>query len=158
MSRSTNLSDALYAAAALPDVRRDAIDPRRCRASAALDVLLADPRFRGPLDAERIVGFGASLGGETLLLQAGAKLTTTVGLSSKHVVADPRLKAIVGYVPYFGQPFFPAFGRDQNGLDGITVPFLGISGTADTTAPIGTSDRWRAAPRRNALPGRASKA
>jgi hypothetical protein len=53
------------------------------------------------------------------------------------VIADPRLKSIVGYVPYFGQPFFPAFGRDQNGLDGMTVPFLAISGTADTTAPLG---------------------
>jgi hypothetical protein len=42
----------------------------------------------------------------------------------------------VTYVPYFGQPFFPAFGRDQRGLEGITLPFLGISGTADTTAPI----------------------
>jgi hypothetical protein len=39
-------------------------------------------------------------------------------------------------VPYFGQPFLPAFGRDQDGLDGIDLPFLGISGTADTTAPI----------------------
>jgi hypothetical protein len=40
-------------------------------------------------------------------------------------------------VPYFGQPIFPAFGRDQHGLDGMTVPFIGISGTADTTAPLG---------------------
>jgi hypothetical protein len=39
-------------------------------------------------------------------------------------------------VPYFGQPILPAFGRDQHGLDGINLPFLGISGTADTTAPI----------------------
>jgi hypothetical protein len=46
------------------------------------------------------------------------------------------VEAIVGYVPYFGQPFFPAFGRDQHGLDGMTLPFLGISGTADTTAPL----------------------
>jgi hypothetical protein len=46
------------------------------------------------------------------------------------------MKAAVGYVPYFGQPVLPAFGRDQDGLDGIDLPFLGISGTADTTAPI----------------------
>src|SRR5438132_275643 len=82
--------------------------------------------------AARIAGFGASLGGGTLLLQVGAKLTSSIGLSSKQVIADSRLKAIVGYVPYFGQLFFPACGRDQNGLDGIAVPFLGISGTADT--------------------------
>jgi SAM-dependent methyltransferase len=50
--------------------------------------------------------------------------------------AIPLGHASVGYVPYFGQPFLPAFGRDQDGLDGINLPFLGISGTADTTAPI----------------------
>jgi predicted dienelactone hydrolase len=131
-----NLSDAIYAALHFPTyVEMQAI--RALSSAAALDVLLADPRYQARIDTNRIAGFGASLGGETLLLQAGAKLTITVGLSSKQVVADPRLKAIVGYVPYFGQPFFPAFGRDQNGLDGIAVPFLGISGTADTTAPVG---------------------
>ncbi|MDQ6619678.1 MAG: hypothetical protein M3Z31_08280, partial [Pseudomonadota bacterium] len=43
-------------------------------------------------------------------------------------------------VPYFGQDLYPAFGRDQDGLSGITVPFLGISGTADTTAPISAAE------------------
>ena len=43
-------------------------------------------------------------------------------------------------MPYFGQPFLPAFGRDQHGLDNINLPFLGISGTADTTAPIGETE------------------
>jgi predicted dienelactone hydrolase len=57
-------------------------------------------------------------------------------LSWNQVTRDPRIKAAVGYVPYFGQPFLHAFGRDQDGLDGINLPFLGISGTADTTAPI----------------------
>jgi hypothetical protein len=66
-------------------------------------------------------------------------LTKTIGLSSKQVIADSRLKAIVGYVPYFGQPIFPAFGRDQKGLDGLTTPFLGIGGFSDTTAPIETT-------------------
>ncbi len=131
-----NLSDAIYAILHFPTyVEMQSI--RALSSTVALDVLLADPRFQGQIDAERIAGFGASIGGETLLLQAGAKLTVSIGLSSKQVIADPRLKAIVGYVPYFGQPFFPAFGRDQNGLDAIAVPFLGISGTADTTAPVG---------------------
>ena len=31
---------------------------------------------------------------------------------------------------------FPAFGRDQHGLDGVAIPYLAIGGTADTTAPI----------------------
>ncbi len=105
----------------------------------ALDAALAHPDFAGRVDPARIGGFGASLGGESLVLMTGARLTTTLGQSSSTVLTDPRLKAIVGYVPYFGQSFYPAFGRDQEGLDGIDVPFLGISGTADTTAPVGTT-------------------
>src|SRR5947207_5976349 len=131
-----NLSDALYAILHFPTyVEMQAI--RALSSTAALGVLLADPRYQTRVDSDRIAGFGASIGGETLLLQGGAKLTVSIGLSSKQIVADRSLNAIVGYVPYFGQPFFPAFGRDQNGLDGIALPFLGISGTADTTAPVG---------------------
>jgi predicted dienelactone hydrolase len=105
--------------------------------SAALDLVLAHPQWKDHIDASRIGGFGASMGGETMMLLGGARLTTSYpGLSSDQVTFDPRIKAAVGYVPYFGQPVLPAFGRDQNGLDGIDLPFLGISGTADTTAPI----------------------
>lgn len=104
--------------------------------SATLDLLLANPLWRDHIDATKIGGFGASLGGETMLLMVGAGLTTSLGLSVSTVATDSRLKAAVGYVPYFGQPIFPAFGRDQYGLDGVTLPYLAISGTADTTAPI----------------------
>ena len=78
------------------------------------------------------------MGGQTMLLLAGAGLTTSYfdGTSWKPVTFDPRIKAAVGYIPYFGQPILPAFGRDQHGLDGISLPFLGLSGTSDTTAPI----------------------
>ena len=55
------------------------------------------------------------------------------------MLVDPRLKAIAGYVPYLGQPFLPAFGRDQSGLDGIATPFLAIAGGVDTTAPLETT-------------------
>jgi predicted dienelactone hydrolase len=103
--------------------------------SSALDAVLADPDFAARVDTSRIGGFGASLGGESLLLMRGARLTVSVGLSSKSIENDTRLKAAVGYVPYFGQPFFPAFGRDSDGLDGIDLPYLAISGGADTTAP-----------------------
>jgi predicted dienelactone hydrolase len=133
-----NLSDALYAVLHFPTyVEMQAIRP--LSTAAALDFLLSHPQYRDHVDATRIAGFGASLGGETLLLQSGAMLTKTIGLSSKQVIADSRLKAIVGYVPYFGQPIFPAFGRDQKGLDGFTTPFLGIGGFSDTTAPIETT-------------------
>ena len=105
--------------------------------SAALDLVLAHPQWQGHIDPTRIGGFGASMGGETMMLLGGAGLTSSAGLSWNRVTLDPRIKAAVGYVPYFGQPILlPAFGRDQHGLDGIDLPFLGISGTADTTAPI----------------------
>lgn len=79
------------------------------------------------------------MGGETMMLLDGASLTTSyfdIGASSKQVTTDLRIKAAVGYVPYFGQAILPAFGRNQQGLDNVTLPFLGISGTADTVAPI----------------------
>lgn len=107
--------------------------------SAALDLVLAHPQWKDHIDVTQIGGFGASMGGETMMLLAGAGLTTSyfdIGASWKQVTRDPRIKAAVGYVPYFGQPILPAFGRNQDGLQGISLPFLGISGTADTTAPI----------------------
>ena len=104
--------------------------------SATLDVLLAAPQFRDHLDPVQIGGFGASFGGQSLLLMAGGGLTTSLGLAWKTITTDRRLKAAVGYVPYFGYPFFPAFGRDEHGLDNVVLPYLAIGGTADTTAPI----------------------
>jgi predicted dienelactone hydrolase len=104
--------------------------------SAALDLVSTHPQWREHVNVAQIGGFGASLGGETLLLMGGAALTTSIGLASSPVGTDTRLKAAVGYVPYFGQPLLPAFGRDQLGLDSVTLPFLAISGSADTTAPL----------------------
>ncbi|MDP3939032.1 MAG: hypothetical protein Q8R92_12980 [Deltaproteobacteria bacterium] len=104
---------------------------------SALDALLADPNYRDHVDPGRVAGFGISLGGESLLLVSGARLTTDfANLQSTQVMSDPRLKAISGYVPYFGQRLLPAFGDDQQGVDGMTVPFLGIVGMADETAPL----------------------
>ena len=104
--------------------------------SAALDLVLAHPQWRDHVDATQIGGFGASMGGETMMLMGGAALTTSPGLASSPVGVDRRIKAAVGYIPYFGQPLLPSFGRDQSGLDGVTLPYLAISGTADTTAPL----------------------
>jgi dienelactone hydrolase len=105
--------------------------------SAAIDALLAHPQWRNIVDPERIGGFGASQGGETLMLMGGAALTTSFTLASRPVGVEPRLKGAVGYVPYFGQRILPAFGRDNLGTAGVRLPYLAISGTADTTAPIG---------------------
>jgi predicted dienelactone hydrolase len=104
--------------------------------SATLDRLLADPQWSGHIDESMVGGFGASQGGESLLLMGGAGLTKTIGQSWSRVTTDPRLKAAVGYIPYFGRSVFPSFGRDQHGLDDVTLPYLAIAGTADTTAPI----------------------
>lgn len=108
--------------------------------SSALSAVLDHPGFRDHVDPDRVGGFGASLGGESLLLMGGARLSTSLGQSSRQVIHDPRLKAAVGYVPYFGLDIYPAFGRDQNGLDGVTLPYLALAGTADTTAPISATE------------------
>ena len=49
--------------------------------SATVDLLLAHPQWRDRVDAAQIGGFGASMGGESLLLMAGAGLTTSIGQS-----------------------------------------------------------------------------
>jgi predicted dienelactone hydrolase len=106
---------------------------------AALDAVLVNPDFAARIDTNEIGGFGASIGGESLLLMRGAPLTVSPGLSSKAIMNDARLKAAVGYVPYFGQPLLPAFGRDQQGLGNVDMPYLAIAGSADTTAPAITT-------------------
>jgi dienelactone hydrolase len=134
--RVNDIGDAITLLAHLSDFTAlQALRP--LSVSAALDLVLANPQWQSHIDTTRIGGFGASMGAETMMLLGGAGLTYSYpGLSWKQVTRDPRIKGAVGYVPYFGQPFLPAFGRDQHGLDGINLPFLGISGTADTVAPI----------------------
>jgi predicted dienelactone hydrolase len=105
--------------------------------SRTLDYLLTQPDWASRIDTSRIGGFGASMGGEAMLLAMGARLTQSFStLSSRTVHNEPRIKAAAGYVPYAGMSFLPAFGDDQSGVDGVSKPWLAISGTADTTAPI----------------------
>jgi len=138
--RFTNLQiadfgDALTVLSHLSDaVAMQALRP--LSVTASLDLVLAHPQWRDHLDSAQIGGFGTSIGGETMMLMGGAALTTTAGLASTSVGVDHRIKAAVGYVPYFGQPLLPAFGRDQQGLDSVTLPFLAISGTSDRIAPV----------------------
>jgi len=132
--------DVLYALLHLRDfVAMQSVRPLSL--SSALDRILADPGYRDRVDTGSIGGFGASLGAQSLLLMAGARLTVSLGLASRAVMEkDTRLKAAATYVPYFGNRILPAFGRRQEGLDGIALPFLAISGTADTTAPIASAE------------------
>ena len=133
--RVEDLGDVFYLLTRLNEV----VSMQAIRAQAlkgAIDTLLTHPHYRDHVAPDAIGGFGASLGGEAMLLAVGAKLTISFGLSSKRVLVDQRLRAIVGYVPYSGQRLLPAFGDDQNGTAGLRVPFMAIGGTADTTAPL----------------------
>lgn len=133
-----NIGDAIAIASHLDDfTAMQALRPLEI--TTALTLVLGHPQWQDHLDETRIGGFGASMGGETMMLLAGAGLTTSyfdIGESWKQVTRDLRIIAAVGYVPYFGQPILPAFGHSQHGLENVTLPFLGISGTADTVAPI----------------------
>ena len=133
-----NLGDAIEVASHLDNFTAlQALRPLSI--SAALTLVLDHPQWQGHIDATQIGGFGVSMGGETMMLLGGAGLMTSyldLCKSWKEVTLDPRIKAAVGYIPYFGQPILPAFGHFQDGLDGINLPFLGISGTADIAAPI----------------------
>jgi predicted dienelactone hydrolase len=110
--------------------------------SAALDRLVAHPQWRDRIDGSRVGGFGVSQGGETLMLLAGAALTNRLlTVESKRVTQDARLRAAVGYIPYFGLGTLPAFGRDQNGAGGLALPYLAISGRNDNIAPADVTRR-----------------
>lgn len=104
---------------------------------AVVDLMLASPQFSPYINADRIGGIGGSMGGATMIWLLGAELTSGYpSLHSRATVQDPRIKAAVGYVPYAGQRFLPAFGDNNATAANVTKPFLAISGTADTTAPI----------------------
>ncbi|WP_159051691.1 alpha/beta hydrolase family protein [Thauera aromatica] len=101
-----------------------------------LDHLLARPDFGPLIDSGRIAGFGASLGGESMMLLAGAELTTDFLRSRKEVTREPRLRAILGFVPYSGVSVLPAFGDEQRGTRGVTAAYIGVAGTDDDVAPL----------------------
>ena len=109
---------------------------RPISASRMLDALAAHAQWKDAIDVGRISGFGVSQGGETMMLLAGAALTTTLYQDSKPVTVDARLASAVGYIPYFGMSWLPSFGRDQEGVDGVTLPFLAIGGTDDELAEL----------------------
>ncbi|MCS6996374.1 MAG: hypothetical protein NZ533_05360 [Casimicrobiaceae bacterium] len=103
---------------------------------AGLDALLALPEYAAIVDADRIVGFGASLGGMGMMIAQGAAMTRSWSGATRVVVRDPRYKAIVGYVPFSGYPFLAAFGDSNEGVRDIRTPYLAIGGSADWVAPI----------------------
>ena len=102
---------------------------------AMTDMLLSHAGYSPGIDTERIAGFGASMGGQAMMNLLGARMTTSIGLACRETVRDPRIKAAVGYVPYSGQTFLPAFCEQQRGAEEVSRPFFAITGSADTTAP-----------------------
>jgi hypothetical protein len=71
-----------------------------------------------------------------MMLAQGSKMTTSLGGAERVIVRDNRYKALVGYVPFSGYSFQPAFGDSNQGVNSVRVPYLGIGGTADVVAPI----------------------
>lgn len=133
--RVEDLADFAYTLAFFPFVVEMQL-MRPVALKAMTDVLLDHPGFSPGIDRDRIGGFGASLGGQAMAHLLGARITSSLAKSCDDTVRDPRIRAAVGYVPYVGQSFLPAFCDDQSGAAEVNRPYLAISGTFDTTAPI----------------------
>jgi predicted dienelactone hydrolase len=104
---------------------------------ATVDAMLANPDFGPRIDPARIGGFGASMGGASMTWLLGAFVTDGFVSQNAHpTVTDPRIKAAVGYVPYAGENFLPAFGANNATAGNVNTPYLAICGTADTVAPM----------------------
>ena len=130
-----NVSDYIYIFSKYAEVAEmEAIRPLGLK--QGLDYILSKPEYANAVDQDKIVGFGASLGGMAMMLVQGAKITASWGGAERVIVRDNRYKAVVGYVPYSGQPFLAAFGDSNGGVRSVRVPYLGIGGTADAVAPI----------------------
>ena len=133
--RIEDIADLVFTLAFFPlIVEMQAMRPFALKAMT--DRLLLDPDYAQGIDPSRIGGFGASLGGEAMAHLVGAKITTSLTRSCHETERDPRIRAVVGYVPYSGWSFLPAFCDDQEGAEEVNRPYLGIGGTFDTTAPI----------------------
>ena len=133
-----NLPDFVFTVAFFPlIVEMQAFRPLALKAMT--DRLLADQGFAQGVDTDRIGAFGASLGGEAVAHLLGAKITSSIVRDCTDTEHDARIRAAVGYVPYAGWSFLPAFCEDQVGASEVTKPYLAIAGTFDTTAPLNMS-------------------
>lgn len=116
-------------------VEMEALRPLSLKAT--VDAVLAHPDFGPRINPNMIGGFGASMGGASMVWLLGASVTDSFVSQNAHLtVQDPRIKAAVGYVPFAGESFLPAFGAENVTAKYVTTPFLAITGTADTVAPM----------------------
>ena len=133
--RIEDLADLIYTLVFFPlIVETQAMRPFALKKMT--DRLLGDPAYAAGIDTDRIGAFGASLGGEAVAHLIGAKITTSLTKNCEETERDPRIRAAVGYVPYSGWSFLPAFCDGQEGADFVNRPYLAIGGTFDITAPI----------------------
>jgi hypothetical protein len=138
--RIENLADFAFSLAFFPViVEMQAIRPLTLREMT--DTLLFGSQYAPAVDTTRIGAFGASLGGEAVAHLVGARITSSIFRDCSETERDGRIRAAVGYVPYSGQSFLPAFCDEQSGADDVNRPYLAISGTFDTTAPIAMTRR-----------------
>ena len=92
-------------------------------------------RFRAVVNVAQIGGVGGNLGGAGFIGSRVRKLPARIRAWPRVPPRrDPRVKA-AGYVPYAGQRLLPAFGDDNATARNVSIPYLALSGTADTTAP-----------------------
>lgn len=135
-----DLGDFAFAVAFFPViVQMQALRPFALRAMT--DSVLGDLEYSQGVDTARIGAFGASLGGEAVAHLVGAKLKTSLVDSCDETERDGRIRAAVGYVPYAGHSFLPAFCDSQTGARAVNRPYFAIGGTWDTTAPISQTER-----------------
>lgn len=138
--RVEDLGDLAFTLAFFPlIVEMQAMRPLALREMT--DSLLFHPGFYPGIDTERIGGFGASLGAEAMAHLLGADITSSLTRECRETERDPRIRAAVGYVPFSGWSFLPAFCDDQSGAANVDKPYLAIGGTFDTTAPINMTER-----------------
>lgn len=113
---------------ALRDVAKDEI-PRKNRpldVRFALDLIEQlnrnDERFSGRVDMDKVAMLGHSYGAYTTLVCCGVK---PVGIDDNLV--EPRIKIGIGMSPQSASGLF----FDETSFTGVTLPFVGISGTKD---------------------------
>ena len=123
--------------------------------SAVLDALLSDPEFGPRIDRDRVTALGFSLGGTTVLLSGGARLSRDDyaaycaaspsapdcrfwqrgGVDFENVPqdrfeaswADPRLSAVIAVDPGMG------YAMTDDSLGAVTVPVMLVSLGDDST-------------------------
>jgi len=116
---------------------------------AALDFVLQHADFVHAIDVGRIGASSASAGGHTILCAMGGINPASPNPS----LADPRIKAGFGLVPFMGSsmgiwPFKQDawyFGKDYAGLRSVRVPFFAVYGEKDgNVVPAGVEAGVRA--------------